>query len=475
MTSASDRSGEYRPSVRARLIRADRLSGTLEWHAAEGGEEVELVLAPLEIVPPAAEAVSTSGLLRWSLERGIDLVVLDPMSLHLPPISERPGSSLAASDVFSIRGNLPHGIQVISQSLIPSRAKNDSWLPKTERTSGGEVLRFEPSSVEFTQATIPKYPGATRTGILGCPADLPLHLPEKIETSGVFETGAATDHKCAEGKLSGGYEFRLRRRSGRFIDCNVTGPDSPAFLDACRHVASAAGIAAGSVCSWRSYHEECQNRSRVVFTGAQHAPGLRFQPFVWNVPDEDFAEFLRLYSEAASDKTLEEGLSLVSLCWLPQGTVLEVVGLVACSVLEGLLGAFHDRLPTDAKAEPIPEFELKTLKDALAKEPMRGLRVSERVAGFLKNINQVRAADVLYAIHRTLPTLVSERQIQAWKDVRNPLAHGRYDLEDPEMYLKVALVHNVINKVVFALVKYQGLFRDYAHPGWGLAKNILKP
>ena len=63
---------------------------------------------------------------------------------------------------------------------------------------------------------------------------------------------------------------------------------------------------------------------------------------------------------------------------------------------------------------------------------------------------------------------LTQDEIAAWRELRNPLAHGRFDvdIESPtEIQGKLnqaACVANIVNKFVLAIIGYEGLYRDYS-------------
>ena len=81
---------------------------------------------------------------------------------------------------------------------------------------------------------------------------------------------------------------------------------------------------------------------------------------------------------------------------------------------------------------------------------------------YFKDVESVRKAASWIKINLT------EDEITAWRQLRNPLAHGRFDLDygsptDIQDKLnQAARVANIVNKFVLAIIGYEGIYRDYS-------------
>jgi hypothetical protein len=73
---------------------------------------------------------------------------------------------------------------------------------------------------------------------------------------------------------------------------------------------------------------------------------------------------------------------------------------------------------------------------------------------------------------------VTDDEINAWKKMRHPLAHGKsdYNYEDEDELQErmdfLACAANILNKLILALLKYEGPFRDYSTRGWPLKQFV---
>ena len=273
----------------------------------------------------------------------------------------------------------------------------------------------------------------------------------------------------ATGPLSEGYHFFLRRMSDRHIQCRITGPDDGRVQVMADNCALALGLATGAHCRWVSWREEMQQKVSIVLGEPLFEPGVRFPMMRRDVDQKDFMKFVRLVSETLSAQaSLRDSLSLPELAWPPKGTYLDIIALLSAAVTEALLRSFCTALPGTSSVKPFDEGQLTSFKALLNQQPIVGHVLTPRVTRMLDSLRNVRPTDVLHAVQAAKPRLFLDDEIEAWKTLRNPAAHGNFDNTDPDFLRKVGLIFNVINKIVMCAVGYEGQFVDYSTMEWAV-------
>jgi hypothetical protein len=137
--------------------------------------------------------------------------------------------------------------------------------------------------------------------------------------------------------------------------------------------------------------------------------------------------------------------------------------LPVCSVVEGLA----DYVLNHAKEE------LKTLQSELlnsieAHRNDDNRAYLERVKSAIKREDFFKDEESVRKAGSWIKVNLTEDEITAWRQLRNPLAHGRFDVdfnsptEIQDKLNQAARVANIVNKFVLAIIGYQGEYRDYS-------------
>jgi hypothetical protein len=137
--------------------------------------------------------------------------------------------------------------------------------------------------------------------------------------------------------------------------------------------------------------------------------------------------------------------------------------LPVCSVVEGLA----DYVLNDAKEE------LKTLQSKLvnsigAHRNDNNRAYLERVKSAIKREEFFKDEESVRKAASWIKINLTEDEITAWRQLRNPLAHGRFDVdinsptEIQDKLNQAARVANIVNKFVLAIIGYEGVYRDYS-------------
>ena len=448
------------------------LKSTREWDAAADGSPLELALSGLKLsVPGGAEHDLKAAIMRWSVESGVRVDVPAPPTRSSTLKGPRTaGVRLEESDLYHVHGQAAGGVRISAGYVIPEKDADEYGIPRWTRTVEGEVLHLHVEYLKFEQETRPSALAASiRQGILKCPSDLPYGEMETVSLESAFGTEQPSRLIVATGALASGYHFALRRMSDQYIQCRITGPEDGRIDDVSQHAALAFGLASGARCRWVSWREESKGVVRIFLGEPPYDPGLRFPVMRRDVDREDFKKFIRAVAEALWQKPeLRNALSLPELASPPKGTYLEIIALLSAAVAEAMLRTFCEALPGSGSVRPVDPEQLVSLKTLMNQEPIASHPLARRVLGMLEMLNQVRPTDVLYAVNAASPRFFSNDEIEAWKSLRNPAAHGRFDNSSADFLRKVALVFNIMNKIVMRTVGYEGQFVDYSTMEWAL-------
>lgn len=92
----------------------------------------------------------------------------------------------------------------------------------------------------------------------------------------------------------------------------------------------------------------------------------------------------------------------------------------------------------------------------------------ERIKSSIKKEEFFKDKESIWRAAKWLKINLTQDEIAAWSDLRNPLAHGRFDvdIESPseiqDKLNQAACVANIVNKFVLAIIGYEGVYRDYS-------------
>ncbi len=456
------------------------------WRALEDGSSVEIAFPTLRVQSPEHGPFDAPGTLHWAAGSGVTLELLDRRGAKTRTVEEQPGTPLDERDLWSIHGVTTDGFMLELTGTFPDRA---AGLDETTHARLGEArLTFRPPVV--TLAKVHEGPnalvGACRSGLVaGCP-ELPWQAATRSHVSSPIgvEDGEAVDAECV--KFPNGDQIALRRAGDNQIRCRVLTAVPARFTPLADDVPLALGIASGSFCRWLCWTEEVsferRHENRIFLASPPRASGRRFAPLDGQAPPEHRSLetlMVRVIDACSGDRELAKILAMMWLCWNPPETYMQSTGLLAATVLEGMFKrVYPDRLKSKVPALELPDppskEEIKRVRESLAGSSI-GAKLLDRVLGFLGKTRETSGADLLHALKRVRPDVVSEQEIKAWKDIRHPSAHGDFSCEPNDYMRSMEQVFNVMNKLVFLLVGYQGPFRDYSQIGWPYVGFAMSP
>jgi len=422
-------------------------------------------------LPGGTEHDIQAAIVRWSLDAGVTLDIAGPpIQSSGPKEPRKAGMRLDALDHYDIGGTLSSGVRVSSGYVIPERTEDEYGMPRWTRTIEGELLHLGLAFLKFEQDREPSsMPMSVREGILKCSADLPYGETEEVSRKSAYGAEFPSHLIVATGQLSDGYHFFLRRMTNCHVQCRITGPDDGRIEDMSHSFALALELVTGAHCRWVSWREETKGGFAIFLGEPPYDPSIRFPLMHSRVKYDDFKKFIRLVAETLSKQPdLRKGLSLPELAWPPKGAYLNIIALLSAVVAEALLRSFCNALPGTGSVKPVEEDQLSSFGALLNQGPFADHALSGRVSGMLDMLRQVRPTDVLYAVRSAKPQLFVDDEIKAWKQLRHPAAHGKLDSSAPDFLRQVALVCNLINKIIMCVVGYEGQFVDYSTIDWGL-------
>ncbi|HKW29868.1 MAG TPA: hypothetical protein VJT54_11060 [Verrucomicrobiae bacterium] len=95
-------------------------------------------------------------------------------------------------------------------------------------------------------------------------------------------------------------------------------------------------------------------------------------------------------------------------------------------------------------------------------------RIMEQIQSLIKKEEIFKGKESIWRAAKWLKINLTKDEMAAWSDLRNPLAHGRFDvdIESPteiqDKLDQAARVANIVNKFVLAMIGYEGTYRDYS-------------
>lgn len=147
-----------------------------------------------------------------------------------------------------------------------------------------------------------------------------------------------------------------------------------------------------------------------------------------------------------------------------KGVWLETIALLLCVATEAILD--------DPLFKPLGKPNasvlglIKELFDWVKKAPVeQSLR--ERALSAMGSMKSNRAVDKMYALAKA--NAIDEAGIASWKFLRNPSAHGSFEVDEDKLQELLDHIYRLITliyKLAFLKIGYTGKYSDYARRGW---------
>lgn len=150
-----------------------------------------------------------------------------------------------------------------------------------------------------------------------------------------------------------------------------------------------------------------------------------------------------------------------------KGVWLETISLLLCVATEGVL---EDPM---FKALGKPNASLlgliKELFEWVKKAPVES-SLRERALSAMGSMKSNRAIDKMYSLAKI--GAIDEGEIDSWKFLRNPSAHGSFEVDADKLQELLDHIYRLITliyKLVFIKIGYSGKYSDYSRRGWALS------
>lgn len=293
--------------------------------------------------------------------------------------------------------------------------------------------------------------------------------------------GTASQLDWVQAETSFGVVAARRRGDDRFevyirVDQPPAREGTLALLSA---VSVAFGVLVGRRVSVLGYEEIAETSQTRDLSAVDVRPGDRVYqpPFGRHQCDAELEAWLtRAIDYFLTEQGLEVARHLL-FCWETAGALILTRQTVFSICLEGLvrLAARREGLPV---ADPVRR-DVQAARDWLdASREGVTTEFANRMSGFLGSVLSAerRTIDVLRDWQSRSILGVSREDVEAWRLIRHPAAHGsmigrEWEFEElDEEVVQLTRLNNLVNRIVLQLAGYRGRYIDYALPGWPLVE-----
>lgn len=198
--------------------------------------------------------------------------------------------------------------------------------------------------------------------------------------------------------------------------------------------------------------------------------GLVSPPLLGRETSQDFYQLMGCYYDyACKNVNGHDGAPLSAKLgglFTLKGVWLETIALLLCVTSEGILD--DPLFKALGKPNASVLVLIKELFDWVRKAPVES-SLRERALSAMGSMKSNRAVDKMYALARI--GAIDERDIVSWKVLRNPSAHGSFEVDADKLQELLDHIHRLITliyKLVFLKIGYTGKYSDYSRRGWGL-------
>lgn len=161
---------------------------------------------------------------------------------------------------------------------------------------------------------------------------------------------------------------------------------------------------------------------------------------------------------------------LLYLYWGSFSAFLPAQALLMASILEGLLRASKESVPTLFEENAALAKEIEAVHHLLGQHPAEfSTGFMNRVSGMLSSFHGTRGKDILQNIKDASWFSVTDTEIDSWDRIRNPHSHGDFSqwVKDIQSgWDRTACIANLINKTMLFLIGYDGKYVDYSERGY---------
>lgn len=412
-------------------------------------------------------------------------------------LSNKPNGNLSivlesSADLWGVLENGPSGIIVSKDQLFMVRAVTEHGLrleaadlyPSDRRTfpHGSSRLEFQPRRLTVSSETNP----GESPGIIGAINEFDQKYAcwcsERIAWPPVIATEAQW-HQWYCLKFQDTW-FALSKARHPYCQFALwtEGQAEPLNLEAqAKAFLFALGFRLGQRVDWLGYtHRMADRQETVLMDPVPVRPGFQHSPLPSDIREGDEQMLLRCACAFFSHPQNFPVVNLLGMLWDTADNFFPVQSLVAATVIEGLASFILQGSKTSSAAK---DFELR--KDHLCKylgehrDCLAGAESQEEGLAFLVKMQNVIKTTQMFSLGEKvlqaaikLEVQVGDEELRAWKQMRSPLAHGRFPsgpLSETEVQLQshqLDCAASIINKFVFGLIGYSGDYQDFSTPGW---------
>ena len=198
--------------------------------------------------------------------------------------------------------------------------------------------------------------------------------------------------------------------------------------------------------------------------------GIVSPPLLGRGASQDFYRLMGCYYDYACQNAMGDNGAPLSAkmggLFTLKGVWLETIALLLCVATEGIL--------EDPLFKPLGKPKarilglIKDLFDLVKKAPVEE-NLRERALSAMGSMKSNRAVDKMYALAKA--GAIEEEDIASWKFLRNPSAHGSFEVHADKLQELLDHIYRLITliyKLVFLKIGYIGQYSDYSRRGWSL-------
>lgn len=351
---------------------------------------------------------------------------------------------------------------------------NPAVMLKVDHRANAEILTFVCDHIETEIAAA----GAAEFAhfVFADDLDFPLNMPttskefvrclERVTVKPTLSSGVVSGmqtqyHKCSADKGGKAYEF---------VALAVAGKPTPEGFDE-RLLESIRFCSAAM--AWPVMSEVSRAGRRVIrlAKAKQLNNGIVSPPLLGRGASEDFYRLMGCYYDYACRNGKGHDSAPLSTklggLFTLKGVWLETIALLLCVATEGIL----DDPLFKALGKPNASVLglIKELFDWVRKAPVES-SLRERALSAMGSMKSNRAVDKMYALAKI--GAIDEKDIVSWKFLRNPSAHGSFEVDADKLQELLDHIYRLITliyKLVFLKIGYTGKYSDYSRRGWALS------
>lgn len=431
------------------------------WRACEDGSPVALVIPQAVVHVPGGAKYRTDVHLDWTSDAGPELTAASPPATT--PVGAGPERGyLTRQHMWTARGRL--GPVSVCSAPEGSREIRDRGLAARNTDLAQGAVRLRPSFVRARSRPTSELSPTSIDGVIAVPSEFMYSQTSTETRHDAFGSSSSQHRDTSVFQVHGGKtEVRLQRRGDERIRVHVMS-DSPARLRAAwSQLRIALSVAADYNAKWLCWRTQIPGRQLAVLAGPPiDQRGVYQLPPIMSVLGSSALEnFLRAACDAIDvNPDVETALRMLETGRLARRPLTQGTLLVAAIILEHTAKAACDAMGLSPGGTPLPEQVVRAVMGTLDSISC-DKDVRRRVIGSLRGLGARSGKDTLTAIHKAAPTVLSKAEIDAWKQIRHPLAHAEFNQTGSDALEAFQRVANATHRLVLRAVGYVGPYADH--------------